>query len=123
VAKGDLKRLDTAMPGQPKTGKWMSLPTPGGTLVYRGTKEPEEDDLYASAPVRWDADGKLTELEGLTAKPGDRLGFELRGGLLHVFVQAKDTRSAHVYDTAAKKNLVSVKDIRSALLWPEPSKP
>jgi hypothetical protein len=114
--------LDAALPGQAEGGKWMSLSTPGGPLHYRGTLNPEDDSLYPSAPLRWEQDGKLVEVAGLTVNPGDRLGLELQGELLLVNVQA-EPRSAHVLDTRTKKHLVSVQDAQSVTFWPEPSKP
>ncbi|WP_375765050.1 hypothetical protein NR798_25375 [Archangium gephyra] len=117
------RMLDTAA-AQTRPGQWMALPTPGGTLLYRATEEDSDESLFVSAPVRWEQDGKLAELEGLTAKPGDRLGFQLHGGLLAITVLSDGTtRSAHVYDTRTKKNLVSARDAESVTFWPEPSKP
>ncbi|WP_375765052.1 hypothetical protein NR798_25385 [Archangium gephyra] len=115
------RMLDAAFPGQDESGKWMTLTTPGGALHYRASN-PGDDSLRPAVPVRWEQDGKLAELEGLTAKEGDRLGFQLRGGLLVVTVQG-ETSHASVYDTRTKKNLVSVQGAESAALWPEPSKP
>jgi hypothetical protein len=123
AAGGAVAKLDEALPGQDASGKWMSLPTPGGALHYRGTRDPEEDSLYPSAPVRWEQEGKLVELEGLTAKPGDRLGFQVQGDLLLVFVLGEETRSAHVLDSRTKKSLVAASAIESATFWPEPLKP
>ncbi|MFY0523668.1 hypothetical protein ACN28I_10945 [Archangium gephyra] len=118
------KKLDAALPGQKQAmvGNWMALPTPGGALYYWTAQDPEDDSRYPSVPVRWEQDGKLVELEGLTARPGERLGFQVRGGMLLVFVLG-ETRSAHVFDPRTKKSLVAVKNIDSATLWPEPSKP
>ena len=119
-----VKKLDAALPGQAqeKFGKWMSLSTPGGALYYWTALDPEDDSRYPSVPVRWEQDGNLVELDGLTARPGERLGFQVRGGLLLVFILG-ETRSAHVFDPRTKKSLVAVKDIESATLWPETSKP
>jgi len=119
-----VKKLNAAQPRQAtmKVGKWMALSTPGGALYYWTAMDPEDDSLYPTAPVLWEQDGELVEPEGLTARPGERLGLQVRGGLLLVFVLA-ETRSAHVFDPRTKKSLVAVKDIESATLWPEPSKP
>jgi hypothetical protein len=117
------RRLDTALPGQEPSGKWMSLSTPGGKLHYRSMMDPDDETFFPSAPVRWEQDGQLVEVKGLTARPGDRLGFQLRRGLLLIYVLAEETRSAHVYDPRTKQRLVFVKDIDSATLWPEPSRP
>ncbi|HYI00979.1 hypothetical protein [Hyalangium sp.] len=123
ASEGAAQRLEAALPGQEPSGKWMSLSTPGGTLHYRGRRDPEEGTFFPSAPVRWEQEGKLVELEGLTAKEGDRLGFQARGGLLLVVALAGETKSAHVFDTRMNKKLVSVKDIESASFSPEPSGP
>jgi hypothetical protein len=115
------RMLDAAFPGQEESGKWMTLNTPGGALHYRASN-PGDDSLRPTVPVRWEQDGKLVELEGLAAKEGERLGFQLRGGLLAVTVQS-ETSQAYVFDTRTKKNLVSVQGAESAAFWPEPSKP
>ncbi|HEX8823214.1 MAG TPA: hypothetical protein VF794_25010, partial [Archangium sp.] len=124
ASEASVKKLDAALPGQAqgKIGKWMSLSTPGGALYYWTAQDPEDESTYPTVPVRWEQDGSLVELEGLMARPGERLGFQVRGGLLLVFVLG-ETRSAHVFDPRTKKNLVAVKNIESATLWPEPSKP
>jgi hypothetical protein len=119
-----VKKLNAAQPRQAQMmfGKWMALSTPGGALYYWTAVDPEDDSPYPTPPVLWEKDGELVEPEGLTARPGERLGLQVRGGLLLVFVLA-ETRSAHVFDPRTKKSLVAVKDIQSATLWPEPSKP
>jgi hypothetical protein len=117
------RMLDAAIPGLEESGKWMSLSTPGGTLHYRGALDYEEDTFYPSTPVRWEQDGKLVELEGLTVKNGTSLDLRPRGELLLIFVVGEQPRSAHVFDTRTKKNLVSVKGIDSPTLWPEPARP
>ncbi|WNG58865.1 hypothetical protein F0U59_32135 [Archangium gephyra] len=118
-----VKKLNAALPGQAegKIGKWMSLSTPGGALYYWTAQDPEDESTYPTVPVRWEQDGNLVELEELAARPGERLGFQVRGGMLLVFVMG-ETRSAQVFDPRTKKSLVTVKDIESATLWPEPSK-
>ncbi|AKJ04082.1 hypothetical protein ATI61_101823 [Archangium gephyra] len=117
------KMLDAALPQQDKASKWMALPTPGGTLLYRGAVDYSDESFYPAAPARWEQDGKLVELAGLKAKDGDRLGFQLQDGLLIIFVLGEDSRSVHVYDTRTKKNLASVQGVESAAFWPEPPKP
>jgi hypothetical protein len=115
------RMLDAAVPGQDETGQWRSLPTPGGTLHYRAKQRPDEETLYyASTPVRWEQDGKLVELEGLTETARyNRLGFQLQGGLLLI----TNPSSAYVFDTRTKKNLLSVEGVESPALWPEPARP
>lgn len=117
------RMLDAALPQQDKASKWMALPTPGGTLLYRGAVDYSDESFYPAAPARWEQDGKLVELAGLKAKDGDRLGFQLRDGLLIIFVLGEGSRSAHVYDTRTKQRLASAQDVEFATLWPEPSKP
>ncbi|HZI05311.1 MAG TPA: hypothetical protein VEZ71_14870, partial [Archangium sp.] len=122
ASESAVRMLNAALKPKDKFGKWMALPTPGGTLYYRAMQEDADGTESPRGPVRWEQDGKLVELEGLTARPGERLGFQVRGGVLLVFVLA-ETRSAHVFDPRTKKSLVAVKNIDSATLWPEPSKP
>ncbi|MFY0580493.1 hypothetical protein ACN28S_45225 [Cystobacter fuscus] len=112
------RMLDAALPGQDESGKWMALSTPGGTLLYRASN-PGDDSLQPTAPVRWEQEGKLVELEGLTAKDGQRIGLQLQGGLLVVNVLS-ETSPAYVFDTRTKKNLVAVTQAESVALWPEP---
>lgn len=123
ASESAVRMLDAAVPQQDKASKWMALPTPGGTLLYRGAVDYSDESFYPAAPARWEQDGKLAELAGLTAKDGDRLGFQLRNDLLIVFVLGEDSRSAHVYDTRTKKNLAPLEDVEMATFWPEPSKP
>ena len=123
ASEGAAQRLDAALPGHESFGKWMSLSTPDGTLHYRGRQDPEDNSFFPSTPVRWEQEGKLVELEGLPAKEGDRLGFQVRRGFLLVVVLAEETRFMHVFDTRTQKKLVSVKDIESATFWPELAKP
>ena len=114
------RKLDTALPGQDETGRWMSLTTPGGTLHYRAMQRPDDESLYhPSPPLRWEQEGKLVELEGLTAQQGDRLGIQLQGDLLLI----TGPSSVYVFDTRTKKNLVSLQDVEVATFWPEASKP
>ncbi|AKJ04083.1 hypothetical protein ATI61_101822 [Archangium gephyra] len=117
------RMLKAALPPRDKFGQWMALTTPGGTLFYRAERLEKEDTPSPSAPVRWEQDGKLVELEGLMAKEGDPLVLRLRGDLLVINVLGEGSRSAHVYDTRTKKNLASVQDVDLATLWPEPSRP
>jgi hypothetical protein len=123
ASESTTKMLDAALPQQDKASKWMALPTPGGTLLYRGAVDYSDESFYPAAPARWEQDGKLVELAGLKAKDGDRLGFQLQDGLLILFVLGEDSRSAHVYDTRTKKNLASVQGVELATFWPAPSKP
>jgi hypothetical protein len=117
------RMLDAAIPGLEESGRWMSLSTPGGTLHYRGALDYEEDTFYPSTPVRWEQDAKLVELEGLPVKNGTSLDLRTRDELLLIFVVGEQPRSAHVFDTRTKKNLLSVKGIDSPTLWPVPAKP
>jgi len=120
ASESTAQKLDTALPGQDETGRWMSLTTPGGTLHYRAQQKPEDESLYQpSAPVRWEQEGKLVELEGLTVEPGDRLGIQLQGDLLLI----TGPSSGYTFDTRAKKKLVFLQDIEGATFWPEASKP
>jgi hypothetical protein len=123
ASEASARMLDAALPGQEPSGRWMTLATPGGPLHFRGLRDPEEDAFFPSAPVRWEQDGKLVEVEGLTAKTGERLGLQLREGLLLIFVLGEEGRLAHVLDSRTKKSLVSVKGLESATLWPASPKP
>jgi hypothetical protein len=114
------KKLDaTAKKALP--GMWMYVPTPGGITYYRAVRE-GEDDYFASAPVRWDKGGKLVELAGLGATPGNKLAFQLQQGLLLITVRGK-TDTAEVFDSRSKQKLISVKDVVSPRLWPLPVNP
>lgn len=114
------KLLESSLPEQ-KDGMWMTLPTPGGMLHYRASNL-GDDTLVPTAPVRWEQDGKLLELEGLKAKDTDSIGLQLRGELLLISVWS-DPNPAYLFDTRTKKNLLSVTGAQSAALWPEPAKP
>jgi len=113
--------LDSSMPEQQETVLWMTLTTPGGMLHY-AARNPGNDTLVPAAPVRWEQDGKLAELEELKAKDGDSIGLQVRGDLLLVTV-LNEARLAYVFDTRTKKNLLSVEGVESAALWPEPARP
>ncbi|WP_434384696.1 hypothetical protein [Melittangium boletus] len=114
--------MDAAFALEAAPGRWRVLATPGGPLVYRGVSDPEDGSLHASSPVRWVQEDKPVAVDGLTAVEDEQLGFQQRGPLLLVFSLAGDARAAHVLDTRTKKQLVQLKDIESAALWPEPSK-
>jgi len=123
ASKSTAQMLNKALRPQDRFGKWMALPTPGGNLLYRGKQLDPDSNAMSSAPVRWEQNGKLLEPEGLTAKPGDTVVFQLRDELLVINVLG-ETQSAYVFDSRTKKNLASVKDIAVPVtLWPEPSRP
>jgi hypothetical protein len=115
--------LNAALKPKDKFGKWMALPTPGGTLYYRAMQEDADGTESPRGPVRWEQDGKLVELEGLSASADNLVIFQLRGELLVINVLG-ETNAASVFDTRAKKNLASVKDVGVPVtLWPEPARP
>ncbi|WP_375765053.1 hypothetical protein NR798_25390 [Archangium gephyra] len=116
------RMLKAELPPRDKFGQWMALPTPGGMLFYRGERLEKDDAPSPAAPVRWEQNGKLVEVEGLTANDGDPLVLRLRGELLVITVLG-GAHSAHVYDTRTKKLLASALDVELATLWPEPSRP
>jgi hypothetical protein len=111
-----VRKLGAALPGQDLSGQWMSWSLPGGTLHYRSQHD-LDDTWFPSSPMRWEQDGKLVALEGLTEKPGEHIGFQLREGLL--LVVQFDSRSVHVFDTRTKKSLVSLKGVDAPTFWPE----
>jgi hypothetical protein len=115
------KLLEASLPEQKESGMWMTLTTPGGMLHYRATN-PGDDTLVPTAPLRWEQDGKLVELEGLKAKDGDGIGLRLQGELLLVTVQS-EPNPAYVFNTRTKKRLLSVAGVASAAFWPEPARP
>ncbi len=100
ASESAVKLLDAALPGQEESGQWMTLNTPGGRLHFRGTLGGEF--LYPSAPVRWEQDGKLVEVEGLSAKPGDALGFQVKAGWL-LIANYGESRGVQVWSTRTKK--------------------
>lgn len=123
ASKSTAQMLNKLLKPKDRFGKWMALPTPGGNLLYRGQQPDADADPISSAPVRWEQNEKLVEPEGLTAKPGDIVVFQLRNELLVINVLG-ETQSAYVFDSRTKKNLTSVKGVTvPAALWPEPSKP
>jgi hypothetical protein len=113
--------LESSVPEQQESVMWMTLSTPGGMLHY-AARNPGDDTLVPTTPVRWEQDGKLAELEGLKAKDGDLIRLQLRGDSLLVTVQS-EANPAYVFDTRTKKNLLSVEGVESAALWPEPARP
>ncbi|WP_434387846.1 hypothetical protein [Melittangium boletus] len=118
--KSVAKKLDATVK-KVAPGMWMYVPTPNGILYYRAVRE-GEDDYFASAPIRWDKGGKLVELAGLGATPGNQLAFQLQQGLLLIRVKG-ETQLAEVFDSRSKQKLISVKDVRLSRLWPLPAKP
>lgn len=120
ASEGAVKLLDAALPGQDESGQWMTLPTPGGKVHFRGTQGGEY--LYPSAPVRWEQDGKLVELEGLAAKPGDFLGLQVKEEWL-LITNFGESRGAQVWDTRTKRRMISVEGANAATFWPKPGTP
>ncbi len=112
--------MESSLPEQQESVMWMTLTTPGGMLHY-AARNPGNDTLVPTTPVRWEQDGKLVELEGLKAKDGDSITLQLRAELLLVTVLNETT--AYVFDTRTKKKLLSVEGVESAALWPEPARP
>jgi hypothetical protein len=115
AAESAVKLLDAVLPGQDESGQWMTLNTPGGKLHFRGTLGGEY--LYPSAPVRWEQDGKLEELEGLSAKPGDWLGFQVKEEWLLISNHG-ESRGVQVWDTRTKKRMLSVEGASAPSFWP-----
>jgi len=123
ASESAVRMLNAALKPKDKFGKWMALPTPGGTLYYRAMQEDADGTESPRGPVRWEQDGKLVELEGLSASADNLVIFQLRGELLVINVLG-ETNAASVFDTRAKKNLASVKDVGVPVtLWPEPARP
>lgn len=120
-SESTLRLLAEALSGLRVGDKWMTLSTPGGPLHYRAWRD-EDNTFYPSAPLRWEREGKLEELEGVTAQPGGRVELVLQGELLLVEVGG-ESDSAHVLDTRTRKSLASVKDMRAVNFWPQPLKP
>jgi hypothetical protein len=120
ASESAVKQLDAALPGQDESGQWMTLNTPGGKLHFRGTLGGEY--LYPSAPVRWEEGGKLVELEELSAKPGDALGFQVQDEWL-LIANYGESRGAQVWGTRTKKRILSVEGASAAAFWPKPLKP
>jgi hypothetical protein len=116
ASESAVKMLDAALPGQDESGQWMTLNTPGGKLHFRGTLGGEF--LYPSAPVRWEQGGKLVELEGLTAKPGDSLGFQVKEEWL-LIANYGEPRSAQVWDTRTRKQMLSLEGANAPAFWPK----
>jgi hypothetical protein len=123
VAPGVAKKLDAAVK-KVAPGKWMYLPTPSGILYYRAMRD-ADDDSFPSTPIRWDKGGKLVELAGLGATPGDRLAFQLQDGMFLIQMSGKThtPHTAEVFDANSKQKLTSVKGVYSPRLWPLPVKP
>lgn len=122
TSKSTAQLLNKTLKPKDRFGKWMALPTPGGTLLYRAQQLDSDGSPSPSGPVRWEQNEKLVELEGLKAKPGDTLVFQLRNDLLVINVLG-ETQTAYVFDSRTKKNLTSVTGITAPVtLWPEPSK-
>jgi hypothetical protein len=118
-----VRMLNAALKPQDKFGRWMALTIPGGTLHYRAAQEDADGTESPRGPVRWEQDGKLVELEGLTASADNIVIFHFRGDLLVINVLGRPP-AASVYDTRTKKNLASVKDVGVPVtLWPEPARP
>jgi hypothetical protein len=115
-----VKKLDKAFPGLDESGQWMRVSTPGGPLYFRGTLGGEF--LYPSAPMRWEQDGKLVELEGLFARPDDYLDIVLQEGWLLV-ANYSDKRSAQVWDVRTKERIVSAEEASAPAFWPKPGGP
>jgi len=123
ASESAVRMLNAALKPQDKFGRWMALPTPSGTLYYRAAQEDVDGTESPRGPVRWEQDGKLVELEGLTASADNIVIFQLRGELLVINVLGRPP-AASVYDTRTKKNLASVKDVGVPVtLWPEPTRP
>ncbi|HZH75308.1 MAG TPA: hypothetical protein VEY88_04700 [Archangium sp.] len=123
ASESAVRMLNAALSPKDKFGKWMALPTPGGTLYYRAMQEDADGTESPKGPVRWEQDGKLVELEGFTATADNTVIFQLRGDLLVINVLG-GTPTAYAFDTRAKKNLASVKDVGVPVtLWPEPARP
>ncbi|WP_224361253.1 hypothetical protein [Hyalangium versicolor] len=120
AAEPAVKKLDKAFPGLDESGQWMVLSTPGGKLYYRGTLGGEF--LYPGAPIAWEQDGKLVELEGLFAKPNDYLDIVLQEGWLLV-ANYGDPRSAQVWDAKTKERIVSAEEASAPAFWPGPGGP
>ncbi|MDY7226860.1 hypothetical protein [Hyalangium rubrum] len=116
ASESAVKMLDAAFPGQDEGGQWMTLTTPGGKLHYRGVIGGEY--LYPSAPVRWEQDGKLEELEGLSAKPDDFLSFQLQEDWLLV-ANFADQRMTQAWDTRTKKRVLSLEGASAPAFWPK----
>lgn len=116
------KKLDAAVK-KVAPGRWMYVPTPNGILYYRAMRD-ADDDAFPSAPIRWDKSGKLVELAGLSATPGDRLAFQLQDGQLLIRMTGKTHTpyTADVFDARTKQKLISVKSVYSPRLWPLPVK-
>jgi hypothetical protein len=110
-----VKLLNAAFPGQDESGGWMGLKTPGGNVYYQAMQGGEF--LYSSAPVRWEQDGKLVELEDLAAKPGDSLGFQVKDEWL-LIANYGESRGAQVWDTRTKKRMISVEGASAPAFWP-----
>lgn len=114
-------KLTSALLGTNAPGKWMTLSTPGGPVHYLAAESPAgEVPFYASTPVTW-GDG-LVALEGVSQEMGDSIMLQLQGDLLLVVASDGGTLAAHVYDTRTKEQLALVKNVQSAILWPEPVK-
>ena len=121
ASESAVKLLDAALPGQDESGQWMSLNTPGGTLHYRAAQGGEY--LYPSAPMRWEEGGKLVELEGLSAQPGDSVGLQVKEEWL-LIANYGESRGVQVWDTRTKKRMLSLEGANAATFWPKPaSKP
>jgi hypothetical protein len=117
ASESAVKMLDAAVPGLDESGQWMGLSTPGGKVYFRGTQGGEF--LYPSAPVRWEQNGKLEELDGLSAKPEDRLDFQVKEEWL-LITNAGESRGVQVWDTRTKKRMISVEGASAATFWPKP---
>ena len=114
--------LKAELPPRDRFGQWMALPTPGGTLLYRGERLEKDDAPSPAAPVRWEQDGKLVELDGLMAKPDDVLDLQVQEGLLLI---ANDgaPRVAQIWDARTKERVLSLEEANAPIFWPPPASP
>jgi hypothetical protein len=120
ASESAVKMLDAALPGQEESGQWMTLSTPGGKLHFRASQGGEY--LYPSVPMRWEQDGKLVEVEGLSAKPGDFLGLQVKEEWLLV-ANLGESPGAQVWDTRTKKRMLSAEGANAPAFWPTAGTP